>query len=79
MTRSASSAQREAVNAAIQLANDSGKEGKGGVVLLQKIESRIPKDLDVWRESLSSGEIGFAWDVMEAETARGDPDLATRD
>jgi hypothetical protein len=54
-----------------------GRKGRRGAPA--KIESRIPKDLDIWRESLSSGEIGFAWDVMEAETARGDPDLATRD
>jgi hypothetical protein len=37
------SAQQEAVNVAIQLANDSGKEGKGGVVLLQKSKAEFQK------------------------------------
>lgn len=37
------SAEREAVNAAIQLANDSGKEGKPGAVLLQKSKAEFQK------------------------------------
>jgi hypothetical protein len=39
------SVQREAVDAAIQVANDSGKEGKPGVVLLQKSRTKFEK---VW-------------------------------
>jgi hypothetical protein len=37
------SAQREAVDAAIRLANDSGKEGNPGVVLLQKSKADYKK------------------------------------
>jgi len=37
------SVQREAVDAAIRLANDSGKEGNPGVVLLQKSKSDCQK------------------------------------
>jgi hypothetical protein len=37
--------QREAVDAAIRFANDSGKEGKLGVVLLQKSKTKFEK---VW-------------------------------
>jgi len=37
------SVQREAVDAAIQLANDSGKEGNPGVVLLQKSKTDYRK------------------------------------
>ena len=37
------SAQREAVDAAIQFANDSGKEGKPGVVLLQNSKTKFEK------------------------------------
>ena len=37
------SVQREAVDAAIRLANDSGKEGKPGAVLLQKSKSEFEK------------------------------------
>jgi hypothetical protein len=39
------SIQREAVDAAIRSANDSGKEGKPGVVLVQKSKSEFEK---VW-------------------------------
>jgi len=39
------SSQREAVDAAIRFANDSGKEGKPGVVLLQKSKTKFEK---VW-------------------------------
>jgi hypothetical protein len=68
------SAQREAVNAAIRLANDSGKEGKPGVVLLQKSKAEFQK-IWMYGESPSPREIGFARDVREAEKARGDPGL----
>jgi hypothetical protein len=37
------SVQREAVNAAIRLANDSGKEGKPGAVLFQKSKTEFEK------------------------------------
>jgi hypothetical protein len=37
------SVQREAVDAAIKLANDSGKEGKPGVVLFQKSKTKFEK------------------------------------
>jgi hypothetical protein len=37
------SVQREAVDAAIRFANDSGKEGKPGVVLLQKSRTKFEK------------------------------------
>src|SRR5215469_4588252 len=37
------SVQREAVDAAIRFANDSGKEGKPGVVLFQKSKSEFEK------------------------------------
>jgi hypothetical protein len=36
-------AQREAVDAAIRFANDSGKEGKPGVVLFQKSKTKFEK------------------------------------
>jgi hypothetical protein len=37
------STQREAVDAAIRLANDSGKEGKPGAVLVQKSKTEFEK------------------------------------
>ena len=37
------SVQREAVDAAIRFANDSGKEGKPGVVLFQKSKTKFEK------------------------------------
>jgi len=37
------SVQQEAVDAAIRFANDSGKEGKPGVVLFQKSKSKFEK------------------------------------
>jgi hypothetical protein len=40
--------QREAVDAAIRLANDSGKEGKPGVVLFQKSKTKFEK---IWMYS----------------------------
>ena len=45
------SSQREAVDAAIRFANDSGKEGKPGVVLLQKSKTKFEK---VWTYDQSS-------------------------
>jgi len=45
------STQREAVDAAIRLANDSGKEGKPGVVLFQKSKSEFET---IWRYGESS-------------------------
>src|ERR1700746_2636904 len=45
------SLQREAVDAAIRLANDSGKEGKPGVVLFQKSKSEFET---IWRYGESS-------------------------
>jgi hypothetical protein len=44
------SVQREAVDAAIKLANDSGKEGKPGVVLFQKSRTEFEK---IWTYSES--------------------------
>ena len=37
------SVQREAVDAAIRFANDSGREGKPGVVLFQKSKTKFEK------------------------------------
>src|SRR5262244_2046249 len=45
------SVQQEAVDAAIRFANDSGKEGKPGVVLLQKSKSKFEK---IWTYGQSS-------------------------
>ena len=45
------SSQREAVDAAIRFANDSGKEGKPGVVLLQKSKTKFEK---IWTYGQSS-------------------------
>jgi hypothetical protein len=42
------SVQREAVDAGIRLANDSGKEGKPGVVLFQKSKTKFEK---IWMYS----------------------------
>ena len=42
------SVQRDAVDAAIRLANDSGKEGKPGVVLFQKSKTKFEK---IWMYS----------------------------
>jgi hypothetical protein len=59
------SIQREAVDAAIRSANDSGKEGKPGVVLVQKSKSEF-----VRRELLSAGQIGLAGDVGDGGAAK---------
>jgi hypothetical protein len=40
--------QRQAINAAIRFANDSGKEGKPGVVLFQKSKTKFEK---IWMYS----------------------------
>lgn len=45
------SIQREAVDAAIRFANDSGKEGKPGVVLFQKAKTAFEK---IWTYGESS-------------------------
>jgi hypothetical protein len=45
------SVQREAVDAAIRFANDSGKEGRPGVVLLQKSKTKFEK---IWTYGQSS-------------------------
>jgi hypothetical protein len=45
------SVQREAVDAAIRFANDSGKEGKPGVVLFQKSKTKFEK---IWTYGQSS-------------------------
>jgi hypothetical protein len=45
------SVQREAFNAAVRLANDSGKEGKPGVVLFQKSKAEFQK-IWIYGESL---------------------------
>ena len=37
------SAQREAVDAAVRFANDGGKEGKPGIVLLQNSKTKFEK------------------------------------
>jgi hypothetical protein len=64
------SVQREAVDAAIRFANDSGKEGKPGVVLFQKIENQIRKDLDIRTGSLSARQIGFTHGVGDARAGK---------
>ena len=53
------SVQREAVDAAIRFANDSGKEGKPRGSTTTKIENQIRKGLDIRSESLSARQIGF--------------------
>ena len=54
------SIQREAVDAAIRSANDSGKEGKPGVVLVQRSKTEFQK---IWTYG---DQIGFAHDVGDA-------------
>jgi hypothetical protein len=56
------SVQREVVDAAIRFANDSGKEGKPGVVLFQKSILRT--------ESLSARPIGFTHGVRDARAGK---------
>jgi hypothetical protein len=60
------SVQREAVDAAIRFANDSGKEGKLRGGAFAKIESQIREDLDIRTEPLSAGQIGFTRGVEDA-------------
>jgi hypothetical protein len=59
------SMQREAMDAAIRLANESGKGGEACGSFIPKIENRVPEDLDIRRESLSSGQIGSASNVAD--------------
>jgi hypothetical protein len=61
------SVQQEAVDAA-------------GCGALPKIESQFPEDLDIRREPLSAGEIGFAYDAENAEGEKisGAPRLGER-
>ena len=51
------SIQREAVDAAIRFANDSGKEGKPGVVLFQKAKTAFEK---IWTYGEWSGTYSSA-------------------
>ena len=60
------SVQREAVEAAIRFANDSGKEGKPGVVLLQKSKTKFDKIWTYGESPLSAGQIGFTHGVEDA-------------
>jgi hypothetical protein len=55
--------QREAADAAIRLANDSGKEGKPGVVLFQKSKAEFQKI----RIGESLYPLEFVHDVGNAE------------
>ena len=63
------STQREAVDAAIRLANDSGKEGKPGVVLFQKSKSEFET---IWRygEFLPAHEIRFTCDPWDTRAGK---------
>ena len=49
------SRQREAVDAAIRFANDSGKGRKSSRCSVPEIENQIRKDLDIRRKTLSTG------------------------
>src|SRR5262249_26292435 len=60
------SIQREAVDAAIRLANDSGKEGKPGVVLFQKSKSEFEKIWTYGEDFLPAREIRFARDQWDS-------------
>ena len=61
------SVQREAVDAAIRFANDSGKEGKPGVVLLQKSKSEFEK---IW----TYGEDSYPPAKSDLPATRGTPE-----
>jgi hypothetical protein len=54
------SAQLEAMHAAIQLANECGKNGKPSVVLLQTAKKTIRYNLDLRREPFSPLQVRFA-------------------
>ena len=60
------SVQREAMDAAIRLANESGKEGKPAVVLLQKSKTEFQKIWTSGESPYPPGPIGFARDVGNA-------------
>jgi hypothetical protein len=61
------SKQREAVDAAIRSANDSGKEGKPGVVLFQKSKSKFEK---IW----TYGEDSYPPAKSDLPTTSGTPE-----
>ena len=63
------SVQREAVDAAIRLANDSGKEGKPGAVLFQKSKSKFEK---IW----TYGESRYPPARSDLPTTSGTPEPA---
>jgi len=62
------SIQREAVDAAIRFANDSGKEGKPGVVLFQKSKSEFEK---IW----TYGEDSYPPAKSDLPPTSGTPEL----
>ena len=66
------STQREAVDAAIRLANDSGKEGKPGVVLFQKSKSEFETIWEIRREFLPAYEIRFTCDPWDTKAGKVD-------
>jgi hypothetical protein len=61
------SKQREAVDAAIRSANDSGKEGKPGVVFFQKSKSKFEK---IW----TYGEDSYPPAKSDLPTTSGTPE-----
>jgi hypothetical protein len=61
------SAQREAVDAAIRSANDSGKEGKPGAVLFQKSKSEFET---IW----TYGEDSYPPTKSDLPLTRGTPE-----
>jgi hypothetical protein len=61
------SVQREAVDAAILFANDSGKEGKPGAVLFQKSKSEFEK---IW----TYGEDSYPPTKLDLPLTRGTPE-----
>jgi hypothetical protein len=58
------SVQREAVDAANRRMTAERKESQGGA--FAKIENQIREDLDIRREPLSAGQVGFTRDVRSA-------------
>jgi hypothetical protein len=60
------SEKREAVDAAIRFANDSGKEGKPGAVLFQKSKTKFETIWTYGENSYPPGQIGLAQDVGDA-------------
>ena len=61
------SVQREAVDAAIRFANESGKEGKPGVVLFQKSKTKFEK---IW----TYGEDSYPPTKSDLPLTRGTPE-----